>query len=39
VKHVHKIFVKYDEYQKGFLDREEFVKLLKENTNEDFSKE
>ena len=35
--YVRSVFDKYDTYQKGFLDREEFTKLLKENTGQKFS--
>ena len=34
---VHNIFDKYDSYDKGFLDREDFTKLLRENTSNNFS--
>jgi Ca2+-binding EF-hand superfamily protein len=36
---VHKIFEKYDGYGKGFLDRMEFLSLLKNNTDAHFSQE
>ena len=36
-KVVHKIFERYDGYGKGFLDRLEFLTLLKENTDAHFS--
>ena len=37
IKHVREVFKKYDNYAKGFLDEEEFEKLLSENTGNNFS--
>lgn len=36
-QYVKKIFNKYDSYDKGFLDKEDFTKLLEENTGNKFT--
>jgi Ca2+-binding EF-hand superfamily protein len=36
---VKKIFNKYDTYDKGFLDKDELKRLLKENSDQQFTEE